>query len=479
MEKEPQIDPRTLPRWASNVDILDYLCLFERAMRQNRVEQSKYLKFLTPLVQDKVAVNILASLSEEATYQQFKDALTRRLALTSDGLRRRFRQFKRQPGDSLVVVISQLEHRLDLWLQAEKVMTLQQLRNVVLKEQFYSLLSVDLTAMIEDQKPDSPQKAADLGDAILARRPGDFNLRRVPEQRPRFDRGWEKRQYDIGSHREQREVQAISQELSAPHESSRTVCKGLGQSKERGRLPLVDTVSHITCFFCKEPGHVKRDCEQYKARGDAKGGRPQVRYIKHPVVEDMAAVTEIREQEGVAKALQDVHEEVSTLTGLGGSTVTALANGQSQNLNKDVVPRVVTSHQREVVAESGVVAGRRSSVENTEVGVQEALGTVAQCSVRVNTIFLRKPEGRREIRPDEWITPEQRKWASEQREEDVELFHGRMKVRAVLDSGADVSCVSRTLITEDMICKDVCMGARSYATSTHYFEVAKIHILIF
>ena len=77
-------------------------------------------------------------------YSEFKKLVFARFGINAEQLRQRFRTLSKKPDESYTQLGANLAKYLDKWLAQEGVQTIQQFKNIIGLEQFYSLLNGEI-----------------------------------------------------------------------------------------------------------------------------------------------------------------------------------------------------------------------------------------------------------------------------------------------------------------------------------------------
>ena len=190
------------------------------------------------LVQTKLtgkAQRIYASLSdtEVRDYDMLKKAILRAYELVPEAYRQRFRNWRKGNAQSHVEFAKDQEIHFDKWCRAEKVESFEDLRELVLLEQFKSCVSVEIRTFLDERSPSNLAEAAKVADQYELTHKFNhpksenflkFKLREVRESKPEVIQDKE---------------------------------KSLGEGKETAG-PTRLTVA--TCAYCGKRGHNKKNC---------------------------------------------------------------------------------------------------------------------------------------------------------------------------------------------------------------------------
>ncbi|XP_069617976.1 uncharacterized protein, partial [Ranitomeya imitator] len=152
-------------------DLDTFLRAFEKACRQYRLPTDEWARYLTPGLRGK-ALEAFAALPQEqdGDYEAIKQALIAKYQLTPEVYRRKFRTLQRGPHDSYSDVVHGLGTHFDQWTQGLSVTTFAQLRDLMIKDQFFHLCPAEVRQFVMDREPKDVTKAAQIADAYEANR---------------------------------------------------------------------------------------------------------------------------------------------------------------------------------------------------------------------------------------------------------------------------------------------------------------------
>ncbi|XP_054829456.1 uncharacterized protein LOC129325660 [Eublepharis macularius] len=247
-------DRRLFPTFKDGQDPLGFFSLYEQTCKDLGVPNRYYMLILRSQVTG-VLADLLGNLPAQAagSYPQFKTLALQRFALSSENYRRAFRRVERSQ-ENYYLTAAKLSQNLDRWLAAEGVHSFLQLKELMLKEQFYRVLPEDLTALVQDWDPQTLEQAAELAQKMKL-------------HRQRF--GGKPAVGSGGTIRPAAEV-------SKPAKASET---GSASSEKKITSPTVAVRPRLEprsglCFYCKEKGHNVVDCPVLKAKGQKKTSTP-------------------------------------------------------------------------------------------------------------------------------------------------------------------------------------------------------------
>ncbi|XP_069611072.1 uncharacterized protein [Ranitomeya imitator] len=175
----PKPRPDQFPVMEKDGDLDTFLRAFEKACRQYRLPTDERARYLTPGLRGK-ALEAFAALSQEqdGDYEAIKQALIAKYQLTPEVYRRKFRILQRGPHDSYSDVVHGLGTHFDQWTQGLSVTTFAQLRDLMIKDQFFHLCPAEVRQFVMVREPKDVTKAVQIADAYEANRRSEA----VPER---------------------------------------------------------------------------------------------------------------------------------------------------------------------------------------------------------------------------------------------------------------------------------------------------------
>ncbi|XP_077119140.1 uncharacterized protein LOC143775183 [Ranitomeya variabilis] len=167
----PKPRPDHFPVMEKDGDLDTFLRAFEKACRQYQLPTQEWARYLTPGLRGK-ALEAFAALPQEqdGDYEAIKQALIAKYQLTPEVYRKKFRTLLRGPHDSYSDVVHGLGTHFDQWTQGLSVTTFAQLRDLMIKDQFFHLCPTEVRQFVMDREPKDVTKAAQIADAYEANR---------------------------------------------------------------------------------------------------------------------------------------------------------------------------------------------------------------------------------------------------------------------------------------------------------------------
>ncbi len=165
-------------------------------------------------------------------YEKVKDALLRRFELTEAGFKSKFYESKAEQGESPREFLARLDFFFTRWSElAGCPQTYLGLKDFILREQYLSSCSSDLTIFLKERKPKSVEDMAALAESFLDARiqPKKETGKSATEKGKKVNSGDDK---------------------SQPGSNSKQPVKSEGASPS----------TKVTCYICNKVGHIAKNC---------------------------------------------------------------------------------------------------------------------------------------------------------------------------------------------------------------------------
>ena len=200
----------------------------------------------------KVYITLNEDLSSD--YDSVKAIVLKAYKLVPEAYRQKFRDLKKLPNQTYVEFARLKEQTFEEWVKAKEVDDFTKLKELILVEEFKSCLHRDLKVHLEELKLDSLQEVAIASDEyVLSHRSyGVSSNRNV-----RYDK------WKTGPSQSKSPTKSSSSS-SASSQIGKVGGKG-GRSPPRVRgSPPRGASKDVLCFFCRQKGHFRSQCSQYK-----------------------------------------------------------------------------------------------------------------------------------------------------------------------------------------------------------------------
>ena len=243
-----------LPLLKEGDDIQAYLDTCDRLVENHGWSEEVSATKLAEKVRGKARLAFARlPLTDTKSYSKIKAAILKCYDLTPDSLRKNFRCSSRKSGESHSEWAIRLKDYLARWLNSETVTNLDEVREMVICEQFLNKVSPELQGRLKEQKFKNVQEMADFSDRFAAahgwKRSEYKGFKHKSPPRPDID----KHQADSSSDSETSESEKDSSDKASP--------KDVSENKR---------TSKELCPYCSKGYHAEEKCHK-KAR-DIKNG---------------------------------------------------------------------------------------------------------------------------------------------------------------------------------------------------------------
>ncbi len=232
---------KLIPRFDEK-DVERFFLLFERVADARNWPDGERTFMLQSVFTGK-AQEAYSSLSvEDATdYLTVKNAVLRAYELVPEAYRQKFRSWKKMDSQTHVEFVHDISVHFNRWSTASDVKTLDDLKELMLLEQFKSSVSQRVATYISERKPDTAYEAAVMADEFSLIHKTSFGYKKVGEN---FQK-------------------------ESGYDPSRSY-KFLRASPEKQRCVFGEKEKANMCNYCHGFGHWKNECPLLKARDIAK-----------------------------------------------------------------------------------------------------------------------------------------------------------------------------------------------------------------
>ncbi|XP_073524756.1 uncharacterized protein [Phyllobates terribilis] len=249
--------PEHFPVMEKDGDLDTFLRGFEKACRQYQLPIDQWARYLTPGLRGK-ALEVFASLPREqdGDYEAVKQALIKKYQLTPEVYRKKFRTLQRGPQDTYRDVVDGLRTNFEQWIQGLSATTFEQLKDLMVKDQFLHLCPTEVRQFVMDREPPDANKAAQITDT--------YEANRRPEVRKPVVASWKGGKPST----------TIPAPASRPSGGLFPVAKALPASDAR------------RCYSCNQTGHLSATCPEKQRKNPpskAPGPNASVLLVGGPV----------------------------------------------------------------------------------------------------------------------------------------------------------------------------------------------------
>ena len=162
-------DTVKLTRLGAQDDVEAYLTTFERIMEVNEVSRERWPFQLAPQLTGKAQQAYAALPPDDAKdYDVVKTAILRWYNINEETYRQRFRALKPKEDESPQELMTRLQDLASRW--ARETTTHQELLDLLLREQFLSVLPPDMKVAVMERQPKNCEEASQLAENYLQAR---------------------------------------------------------------------------------------------------------------------------------------------------------------------------------------------------------------------------------------------------------------------------------------------------------------------
>ncbi|XP_047469165.1 uncharacterized protein LOC125025237 [Penaeus chinensis] len=179
-------------------------------------------------------------------YDAVKNIILQAYDLVPEAYRQKFRNLRKLESQTYIEYAAEKERLLQRWLRSRNVQTFTDLKELILLEEFKRSVSVDIKLFLDEREVTTLSKAAILAD--------NFSLTHSRR----------KTQSYLCAGRKSGGSEESGDQGARP---SKIVKSAQGKNKIGG--DKID--SSVTCFYCKQRGHVIAVCPKLAAKNVAKG----------------------------------------------------------------------------------------------------------------------------------------------------------------------------------------------------------------
>ena len=195
-------------------------------------------------------------------YQRVKAAILHRYNITEDTYRRRFRDARKQSGESFTEMVIRLYDLVKKWMASCE--TVEEVLDRMVVEQVVSTMSTDLRIWVTERKPESREVAGRLADSYIQARQneGDRNDGRKKIAGPKSR---DVTQQGTGDgNRDPKKCRSCGQEghwaKYCPKKTEAQTTEG-GHKGDPKSSPVVK-MERVKCYNCQRFGHFATDCPE-------------------------------------------------------------------------------------------------------------------------------------------------------------------------------------------------------------------------
>ena len=252
-QRQPEFDVsrniRLVPPF-SEKDVDKYFTLFERVAMSLKWPKPVWTLLLQCVLVGK-ARDVYSSLSVDNSldYDVVKTAILRSYELVPEAYRQKFRRYRKHDDQTFVEFAREKQALFERWCAAQNVTDFDQLKSLVLMEDFKNCLPDRVTTYLNEQKVTDVSQGAVLADEyVLTHKSVFFGEQRFSGFNRPVDRGNSARDNVRVSH-------ASSEGDVTPEPDAKSKAENDIETRD---LPM--------CFYCKKKGHIVANCAVLKRK---------------------------------------------------------------------------------------------------------------------------------------------------------------------------------------------------------------------
>jgi hypothetical protein len=144
-----------------------YLEHFERWCITNNIEQSNWAVYLQPLLTGRAREAFLRLPVEDSkSYERIKEAIFKRYNRNPEEYRKAFRNSKKNENENHIKWLNRLKNDLERWLNSRKASSWEQMKNVIIEEQFKRNVDHNLKIRLEENVYESLEELGNAANRI-------------------------------------------------------------------------------------------------------------------------------------------------------------------------------------------------------------------------------------------------------------------------------------------------------------------------
>ncbi|KAL2077928.1 hypothetical protein ACEWY4_025613 [Coilia grayii] len=174
--KPPKMSP-----YNEDEDIEHYLTTFERLAVASQWPREAWALYLVPLLKGKArAAYVAMNVEDSQDYDRVKQAILRKYEISEETYRQRFRSDTILEGETAKELHARLKDLAEKWLDPGR-RTKEDICDLIVLEQFLSMLSHELQVWVRERTPRTAAEAADLVETFVAARQSRSSYQMGPQ----------------------------------------------------------------------------------------------------------------------------------------------------------------------------------------------------------------------------------------------------------------------------------------------------------
>ena len=223
-------------------DIENYFLHFEKVAEKCKWPHEVWTLLLQSVLSGKAQRAYVAlSCEESSDYDEVKQAILRAYELVPEAYRQKFRNVRKQEGQTFVEFAREKEILFDRWYISKKVDSFDQLKQLMLLEEFKRCVPGDIRSHLAERDISDLQMASKIADNYALTHKGSFN------KDVTHNVGFKKRSNQLDEMCPQDDTNATK------HHSDQN-SKAVSGKDDRS------AAAKKTCTYCKKIGHLKSEC---------------------------------------------------------------------------------------------------------------------------------------------------------------------------------------------------------------------------
>ncbi|KAM7161002.1 uncharacterized protein RBU57_010895 [Macrochelys suwanniensis] len=156
---------RLCPQYDESSDIAEYFLTFERLCTLHAIPEDHKMTILVAKLTGR-ALNIFNKMpiDDALDYGKFKDLVLKQFQVTPETYRVKFRALKREAGLSNVAYVNQMKGLFHKWVKGRDVTSFEGMGDLMIQEQFLTMINDDVKLWLWDKKIDSAESLASYVD---------------------------------------------------------------------------------------------------------------------------------------------------------------------------------------------------------------------------------------------------------------------------------------------------------------------------
>ena len=259
-----------VPRFDSG-KVESFFEMFEKIARQREWPQNQWVTLIQSSLTGKAQEAYLAlSPQDSEDYDKVRQAVLKVFELVPEAYRQQFRSERPRPGQTYMDFARQQEAAFDKWVRASEVYGVQQLRELMILEQFKQGLPKTIQVHLNDLGVSTVCRAAEAADNYVLVHKDAWHDK--PEQGRRFrdverrqggkpDGGWRSSVHEKDRNDGGWRPPALERERNSAGGRPPVNFRQGGRPHRPSSFP-----ADIICHYCNKPGLIKSRCSEYQRR---------------------------------------------------------------------------------------------------------------------------------------------------------------------------------------------------------------------